>query len=347
MSKKRSANGQGTFRKRSNGTWEFRVTTEDGSQKSFYGSKQSTARQKYEDWLAGENRIEKVRTVAQWAPQWLELYKKPSVCYGTYRNYEMYTENYIIPFFNNTKLDEVRPAHIKKFFSQINDLSLSAKKHIYYAVKGIFDSAVENRMCSRSPVTEFKMPRKERMAAKDIQVFTPDEVQQIITKAPTVQYGHYVLLLLYTGLRMGELLALQWTDINDDIITVRRSLARSEDGHANEATKSGKSRFVGVTNNLKNILDTIPKESLYVIWDNGQLTPNQFSHRYKVALKEIGVDYLSPHKCRHTYATYLVRGGADLRSVQTLLGHSSLDVTEIYTHVNVDDIKRNVVKLGY
>jgi site-specific recombinase XerD len=56
---------------------------------------------------------------------------------------------------------------------------------------------------------------------------------------------------------------------------------------------------------------------------------------------------MSPHKCRHTFATYMLRSGADIRYVQTLLGHSTIKTTEIYTEVDVDDLKANVAKLKY
>jgi site-specific recombinase XerD len=56
---------------------------------------------------------------------------------------------------------------------------------------------------------------------------------------------------------------------------------------------------------------------------------------------------LSPHKLRHTYATYLIKGGAELRAVQTLLGHSSIKVTEIYTHVDTEDRRRAAEMLAY
>ena len=57
--------------------------------------------------------------------------------------------------------------------------------------------------------------------------------------------------------------------------------------------------------------------------------------------------YLSPHKCRHTFTTFMLRGGADIRSAQKALGHSSVKVTELYTHPDVDDMKNSVNKLGY
>lgn len=56
---------------------------------------------------------------------------------------------------------------------------------------------------------------------------------------------------------------------------------------------------------------------------------------------------MPPHKCRHTFATYMLRSGADIRAIQTLLGHATLKTTEIYTEVDVDDLKNNVKKLNF
>ena len=71
------------------------------------------------------------------------------------------------------------------------------------------------------------------------------------------------------------------------------------------------------------------------------------SRQYETFYADLPVRKLSPHKLRHTYATYLVRGGAELRAVQSILGHQSVGVTEIYTHVNVEDQRRAAGKLAY
>ena len=353
---KRQSNGTGTFKIRKDGTVEYKVSLGSGIngapiRKSFYGKYKADAIAKYKEWLkeSGNVPIEKVETVKEWAYLWLELYKKNNVAYGTYHDYKMYIDNHIVPALGRLKLTQVRPAHIKQFYNDKNrvNLSQSAIRYINITLKGIFDSAVKNHYCNESPIGIIKKPKS---CAEQIKVFSPEQIKSILSDAPHHENGICVLLLLYTGLRMGELLALHWSDIKDGVITVRQSLAKAEGGgYELKSTKSGKVRYVGVTQNLQNIFDGIPKTSLYVLSGKGgnPVTIDGFSWRYKKFFTDTNNFYLSPHKCRHTYATYLIKGGADLRSVQDLLGHSSVSVTEIYTHVDTDDIKNNVRKLGY
>ena len=77
------------------------------------------------------------------------------------------------------------------------------------------------------------------------------------------------------------------------------------------------------------------------------MTPGSFRRQYGNFFADLPVRKLSAHKLRHTYATYLIKGGAELRAVQTLLWHSSVSVTEIYTHVDTSDQRRATQKLAY
>lgn len=77
------------------------------------------------------------------------------------------------------------------------------------------------------------------------------------------------------------------------------------------------------------------------------MTPGSFRRQYDNFFADLPVRKLSAHKLRHTYATYLIKGGAELRAVQTILGRQSVSVTEMYTHVNVDDQRRAASKLAY
>lgn len=100
---------------------------------------------------------------------------------------------------------------------------------------------------------------------------------------------------------------------------------------------------------MKLTIDKMPKNGVYLFSDNGvkPVSPNTYDRRYRAFIEAAGVEYLSPHKCRHTYGTLSLKGGAGLRTVQLLLGHSSIKTTEIYTHPDVDDLKNDAGKLPY
>jgi site-specific recombinase XerD len=357
---KRQKNGTGSFYKRKDGTVQYRVRMGIGAdgkpwRPSFYGKDEKEALQAYQEWLknSGSAPIEKVKTVGEWADKWLELYKKngkKKVAYSTYRNYKMYVDKHIKPHIGKLKFEQVRPAHIEQLYTKLpSDMSHSAKRHINIALNGIFKTAIENRFCKENPVQSMPMPQDN---AGTVKVFAPQQVAKIISDAKTHPNGIYVLLPLYTGMRASEMTALMWSaiDFKNDEIIIRSAMTRAESGGYEEGqTKSRKSRIVPISAELKSVLQALPMTGLYVLSEGGSgpLTLHQYEYRYAKFFKDTGNEYLSPHKCRHTYATYLLRGGADLRVIQTLLGHSKIGVTEIYTEVDVDDLKNNITKLSY
>ena len=342
--------GDGTYCNRADGRIEFKITLGTGDRKSFYGKTKKEARQKYYDFVAGEeNKTESIETVGAWAEKWLEIYKKGKVAYGTYKNYELYVIKHIVPGLGSLKLDKVRPAHIADFMSKKSGLSESAQKHMIIALKAIFNTAIENKYCSENPVK--RTAASKRVKEDTTKVFTVAQIDCMLKDAKTHRYSAYILFPLYTGMRMGELLALKWGDIDlkAGVITVRAATARGEKGRIEKSTKGGNVRTIGIPPKFKTALRKMSKEGEYVFCaKNGKpISPNTFDRRYKAFFEETGNYYLSAHKCRHTYGTYLLRGGVDLRGVQTALGHSSSAVTEKYTHKNVNDAKSSVIKLGY
>ena len=154
-------------------------------------------------------------------------------------------------------------------------------------------------------------------------------------------------------MRMGELRALKWenVDLENNIIHISNAVAEVEIGEMIKGTKTGKDRYVGINDNFKKVLlnQYKNKTSEFVIAgdNNGFLRMHQFNYRYEKFFTDNTIPYLSPHKCRHTYATYLVKNGADLRTVQELLGHVKINTTQRYTQVDMDMIKNGVNKLKY
>lgn len=349
----RTAKGLGSFREKAGGV-EFRIQIEmpDGSyvRKSFFGKTSRLAQQAYQDYLRTGCRItpSTAETVAQWGELWLAA-KEGTVAFRTYANYKLYFEKHIKPSLGNIPLRKLKPIQVQTMLAQRAALSASARHHILLTIRQIMRSAQENGKCPSDPTAGISIKSERSMK---IEVFTPQEIG-VIMQHIREPFGLAVALLLYTGCRTEEIMALRWSDIDlkNGFLTIQRVITKTGNGSFEpvDRTKSGKPRTLAIPDPLRDLLSTASKTSIYVVPgpDGGYLTNNSFRYRYNKFIDDLPVRKLTPHKCRHTYATYLLRGGADLRSIQSALGHYSVSVTEIYTHVGLNDQQRMISALSY
>lgn len=362
--KARQKNGTGSFYHRKDGTVQYRVRAGIGADGKplrlcFYGKDEKEALQAYKDWLKNPAKaeIEKVKTVGEWADNWLKLYKQNNVSWGTYYEYEVIVEKHIKPQLGKVKLADLRPAHIQKLMNSLatgngkkkdQPYSMSRKKKVRFLIRSILESAVENGYCLRNVATNIKL---EREPVKEVEIFPRAALLEILDYADKHPFGYVIKLLLLTGLRRGELLALQWGHIDyaEGRILVCQAVRRVEDGQeVSNTTKGKRDRVIPISPELETLLKSIPIEGLFVIQKDGlPLTLDQFQYRYKKFFDGIGVEYKSAHKCRHSFASYLLKNGVDIRTVQLLLGHAQISTTQIYTHVDFDGLKNNIAKLSY
>jgi len=366
---KRKANGEGTITKLPSGSYRLRTVDEiDGVtvRKSFTASSPTACRTAHKEWLKSDNKvpIEKVKTVKEWATHWLEVYCKPKVSYSTYKDYKMYVEKHITSAIGETRLSEVRPAHIAKLYADARnrydkELSRSAKGNIMICLNGIFDTAIDNSLCKKNPAANVSLPEK---APRRIKAFSRTQIAHIVDFLDKHEYGAHIAFLLYTGLRIGEFLSLMWADVDTDTKTlhIHRTITKGEKGETvKDLTKTKRDRIVTYDEALEKHLSVLSHTGLYVICREGgqHHTHRTYERLYKHFFSDLNsylesekidtIPYMSPHKCRHTFATYMLRSGADIRAIQTLLGHATLKTTEIYTEVDVDDLKNNVKKLNF
>lgn len=189
--------------------------------------------------------------------------------------------------------------------------------------------------CYKSQFVEEKTKLKFSKIPKLLPKFLPfTQIQNalaLIDKSSFVGLRDYALILfLYaTGARISECLALQRGDIEGEWLHIR---------HA----KGEKERIVPIAAVAKKAIDTYlneAKNEKTFVWQNYKGERLSRISAYKITQKYLGV---SPHVLRHSYATSLIAGGADLRVVQELLGHASLLTTQIYTHIQKQDLKETI-----
>jgi site-specific recombinase XerD len=152
------------------------------------------------------------------------------------------------------------------------------------------------------------------------------------------RHNRAILLMLYCGLRISEVPSLDWRDVDlDEAMLIVRD------------AKGGKDRSIAIHDRvLRNLRETPEDKQRGAVCGkaNGRSLsyksmPHIFSDRY---LKSFGLE-VSAHMLRHTFAVQLLRAGADIRTIQTLLGHASLETTQRYLALEFDDKKRAIDKL--
>jgi integrase len=165
--------------------------------------------------------------------------------------------------------------------------------------------------------------------------YQPDEASQLLAAARDDRARTILLFALHTGVRMGEQRAVRWSDIDFErrIITIRRSAPKWL--VIEKSPKSNRHRHVDLTPELAAALENIrhPGEVIFCNPDGSKLLPGQFHEVLWAAQKKAGLRRIKWHELRHSFASILTTGGAPLRVVQSLLGHSSIRMTERYAHL--------------
>lgn len=242
----------------------------------------------------------------------------------TVRNYSFFVNKFLIS--SGKKAEDVNEEDVKAYLSDMFDSK--SKNTIMLAaasLKFFFNEVL------KKDFTKIPMPKKER---KLPEVLNKEEVRKLIEAADTVKSRLIISLLYSTGLRVSELVNLRKKDINfeDNSGWVRQG-------------KGGKDRLFMISANLsdelKSFMDGKGKDYEYVFSSNAPLTTRNIQKILKGAKIRAGIDKkATPHSLRHSFATHLLEGGTDIRMIQTMLGHSSLSTTQVYTHISSEQIKR-------
>lgn len=282
-------------------------------------------------------------TLAQWIPLWLESYKQGTIKDKSYHQLELLAR--LIPDdLKAMPLSGILPLHLQAFYNQFGQTaSKSYMDKMRVMVNALFRDAVDNDLCSRDPTTHLKAPR---IVEAPRQSYTAEEVKAILYYAMSCDHSRIaiaVMTLLLTGLRRGELLGLKWSDMRNNMLTVNRAVFVDCNGKAmveeHRAKTVASLRPVPLIPELAYYISTLPKygEFIFSTKTGGIWHPRNFSRdhdRFFDRLREAEpwVRRLSPHACRHTFATLSLFSGSDIRVVQSLLGHTDIKTTSRYTH---------------
>ena len=344
------------IRKRSDGRWEGRYLRKVDGQKryaSVYAKTYSEVKKKLQDAKVAENE----KSLAQAFPQaslsvhelsglWLEEVQRLRK-YSTYRKYMDIYENYIQQALGALKVTELCSERVSQILPR--EMSSSTQRSIYCVLNQMLRYGnlylgmpyVKLQSC----VTAFKV--------EPIVVLNEAEQKRLLNTLYNQMDRNKlgILICLSTGLRLGEICALKWQDIDfeNSTLSVRRTVQRIRTEGEEKKTillestpkTASSKREIPLSEHLLGLLKQFQEDTDYILKGDAPMDPRTYQYRFQALLREAQIDSTNFHILRHTFATNCINSGADVKSVSEILGHSNVNITlNRYVHPAMD-VKRN------
>ncbi len=306
-----------------------------------------------------------------WLEIWLNDYKKLSIKPKTFESYETLVRKHINPEIGHILIKDLRAEAIQKLLNEkAVEFSPRQSELIHRVLHSSLEQAVLNDIIIKNPVKATIKPKKKENEAR---VLTREEQNLLIEALNGHRLKIAFMLMLFTGLRRGEIFGLKWEDIDfkKKTMKISRTLYRVKNYENTDAktvlklekTKTEKSeRVIPLFDNLIKSLKEHKKRQIkeklklggkYTNMDlvfcsefGNFLEPSILNKVLKAATKKVTLTGVTVHTLRHTFATRGLESGIELKVMQELLGHTTINTTaDIYTHVLLDKKRESVSKL--
>lgn len=301
---------------------------------------------------AGSMIVSETTTVEEWAKRWLDTYCKDSMGAGCYQNYAGVIRNQIVPAIGSMRVKDVKAVHCQMILNAQKGRSTSFLSKIKSVLRRMFDRARKEHLIAENPATDLEMPTTNDGSYRSI---TPEERKEILILAETHKSGLLIKMLLYCGLRPGECIPLQWTDIDlqTGFVTIRKALKKGSEIVEEPKTYAGMRKVpipaiflqdlkTAYTGNPFDYVFKQPttgrmhtRSSLRCAWNSFKraldIQMGAKVYRNQIIVHAVADD-LCPYCLRHTYGTDLQDAEVPINVAKYLMGHSDISVTaNIYT----------------
>lgn len=238
------------------------------------------------------------------------------------RKYSKQTEKSYLNIIKNFLRSGKQP---REYLLSYTDKSRSAIRSVYFALKFFYENVLKQKFDENIPLAkgDSKLPV----------VLSKEEVQRMIDSTINLKHRLILMFLYYTGIRLHELVNLKWEDLDFERGTIHLKI-----------TKGSRDRVIFLHEKLSEFIKAFNlKKEGHIFLSNlgGKYNKRTIELITKNAAKKAGISKrVTPHTLRHSFATHLLEGGADIRHIQKLLGHANLQTTQIYTHVANKDMTK-------
>ncbi|MDR7865315.1 MAG: site-specific tyrosine recombinase XerD [Sporomusaceae bacterium] len=250
-------------------------------------------------------------------------------------------------YLHNGQLDFIKDSSRSTILAYLNNLqtkgrAVSTISRNLAAIKSFYQYLVRERYLEKDPAAHLESPKLEKKLPK---ILTISEVEELLkqpnTFLPTGLRDKAMLELLYaTGIRVSELISLNISDINLDMGYIKCYGKGAKERIVPLGSIAAKCVQEYIGKGRPKLVRTYEEAALFVNHHGNRLTRQGFWKIIKKYAQEATINKeITPHTLRHSFATHLLENGADLRSVQEMLGHADISTTQIYTHVTKNRLK--------
>ena len=293
--------------------------------------------------------VDTVYYFSDWADMWFENHKD-NIMPTTQESYQ-YTLRILKANFPRKKLKDIKPIDVETMLKNLRreGRSISCLTQCRGMMFQIMNKAEANDLIRKNPVRfAEKMRYREPVKWKD--AFTAEEVSILMERLPEDRIGLSIRLMLGTGMRSRELLALEPRHIEPDgsVIHVEQAINMQKGTATIGVPKSRDSyRSIPVPKSLRYCAVALRETGRKYIWEARKVdqpcNPTYFRNQFRKALEAIPeVRLLTPHSCRHTYVSQMQALGVDLATIQSIVGHADISMTQHYLHVQ-ESIRQDAI----
>ena len=353
----RRGRNEGSIYQRKDGLWvgQYKVHTVNGGKyKYIYGKRREDVAKRLTRAMADRDSgfvfDSQSLTLGEYLGKWLEAIRG-TVTYGTWKQYETVVRLHITPALGTTKLDRLTPLHVQTLYRNKLDSGLSARRVVYVhvTINKALKQAVRWSLIPRNVADAVDPPKLQKT---EIRPLSEDQVRILLDTAEGDRLEALYVLAVTTGMRQGELLGLQWKDIDLEagMLRVRRTVFA---GTVSPPKTDKSRRSIKLTRKavaaLRYHRERYPERISEWVFHTGKGTPvscyNLHNRSWKPLLAKAGLPHTRFHDLRHTAATLLLTKGVHPKIVQEMLGHSSISITlDTYSHV-LPDIQEKAVSV--
>lgn len=309
-------------------------------------------------------------TVEKWMRSWLETDLLGGIKASSYLTYQNQMNRHILPYLGRMQMTSITPDMVHSFLEclQAKGLGENTVRGIYRLLSAAMRAALDDGIISKNPCRKICVKRGERVQQRVLSREEQKKVEKMLSQGEDLT----ALFAMYTGLRLGEICGLRWSDINweNGTATVCRTVQRLKRMDTDKCLKCGDAktylmigspkspsscRTIPIPTFLLKRLEMQKKQRSAVQLTKGYIfgtgmraaDPRTIQRRFSGVVRRLEIPHAHFHTLRHSYATRLLEMGVDVKTVSQLLGHSSAKTTlDCYAHSLLDQQRSAVAKLS-